>query len=340
MSIRLAVGPALSAAVARNRRAPSGERGRASGPTGGRRRLVRSTDKEVPTRERESPYRISPRTERCHSPWVSGSCNIARRVRRLTTTGFPIDTTTAEHSMAEEITRTAPPASIAARRRLSSATATTQQTVTIPLEQVQAFTSMQARLAQLESEQRSREQATQQEQARILAQKGEVENALRMLREQSEQQVQAERSEAHAGRGSGQEVRPGWRAFPRLGRLQPGPRRRGATHPALAKSVPGRCARRLLRRPHSDVPVGRRFRAPAAREARIRPFRPGPEPGRWYRRCSAVGPGAAEPPAEPAQAPQPKNMGEAVILHMQSMQKAQGDPRANISLPMGLKAVR
>lgn len=77
---------------------------------------------------------------------------------------------------------------------LSPATATSQHTVTIPLEQVQAFTAMQARLAQLESEQRSREQATQQDQARILAQKGEVENALRMLREQSEQQVQAERT--------------------------------------------------------------------------------------------------------------------------------------------------
>ena len=77
---------------------------------------------------------------------------------------------------------------------LSSATATTQQTVTIPLEQIQAFTNMQARLAQLESEQRSREQTAQQEQARILAQKGEVENALRMLRDQSEQQVQSERA--------------------------------------------------------------------------------------------------------------------------------------------------
>ena len=77
---------------------------------------------------------------------------------------------------------------------VSSASTTTQQTVTIPLEQIQAFTSMQARLAQLESEQRSREQSAQQEQARVLAEKGQVENALRMLRDQSEQQVQAERA--------------------------------------------------------------------------------------------------------------------------------------------------
>ena len=70
-----------------------------------------------------------------------------------------------------------------------SPTATTQQTVTIPLEQLQTFTSIQARLAEMEAAQRTQQEAAQQEQARILAQKGEVENALRMLREQSEQHV-------------------------------------------------------------------------------------------------------------------------------------------------------
>src|SRR6185437_8107552 len=74
-----------------------------------------------------------------------------------------------------------------------SPTATTQQTVTIPLEQLQAFTSIQARLAEMEAAQRAQQEAAQQEQARILAQKGEVENALRMLREQSEQTLNAER---------------------------------------------------------------------------------------------------------------------------------------------------
>ena len=74
-----------------------------------------------------------------------------------------------------------------------SPTATTQQTVTIPLEQLQAFTSIQARLAEMEAAQRTQQEAAQQEQARILAQKGEVENALRMLREQSEQTLSAER---------------------------------------------------------------------------------------------------------------------------------------------------
>lgn len=41
------------------------------------------------------------------------------------------------------------------------------------------------------------------------------------------------------------------------------------------------------------------------------------------------------PAADPAL--QPRNMGEALILHMQSFQKAQGDARANMGLPMGLR---
>jgi hypothetical protein len=68
------------------------------------------------------------------------------------------------------------------------------QTVTIPLEQLQTFTSIQARLAQIEADNRQREQQAQQEQAAILAKKGEVENALNLLRQQSEQQLANERA--------------------------------------------------------------------------------------------------------------------------------------------------
>ena len=49
---------------------------------------------------------------------------------------------------------------------------------------------------------------------------------------------------------------------------------------------------------------------------------------------------AQTPPAGPIPGPQPRNMGEAVILHMQGIQKAQGDARANMNLAMGLKAAR
>jgi hypothetical protein len=68
------------------------------------------------------------------------------------------------------------------------------QTVTIPLEQLQTFTAVQARLANLEAEQRDREQKAQQDQATIMAKKGEVENALNLLRQQSEQQLANERA--------------------------------------------------------------------------------------------------------------------------------------------------
>lgn len=67
--------------------------------------------------------------------------------------------------------------------------AATQQTVTLPLEQLQALMSMQARLADMESAQRAQQEAAQREQAALLMQKGQLEEGLRLLREQSEQQI-------------------------------------------------------------------------------------------------------------------------------------------------------
>ena len=222
----------------------------------------------------------------------------------------------------------------------SSATATTQQTVTIPLEQIQAFTSMQARLAQLESEQRSREQTAQQEQARILAQKGEVENALRMLRDQSEQQVQAERTrlvhlEERAKRyaldgelsralSACNLVPGGAEQLTQLWRNQFTVESQGdsfAVRTPTFQSVGEFVSQQLARTEYSHF---------------VRAQNPGGGTG-------GVQPSAQTPPSTPAnsvQLPQPKNMGEAVILHMQSLQKAQGDPRSNMSLSMGLKAAQ
>ncbi len=223
---------------------------------------------------------------------------------------------------------------------LSPATATSQHTVTIPLEQVQAFTAMQARLAQLESEQRSREQATQQDQARILAQKGEVENALRMLREQSEQQVQAERTrftqiedrakryaldgELSRALSACNLVPNGTEQLTQLWRNQFLVETQGdsfAVRTPTFQSV-GEFVHQQLAKPEFAHFV--RAQNPGGGTGGVQP--------------SAQSPPSS--PANPALMPQPKNMGEAVILHMQSMQKAQGDPRANISLPMGLKASR
>jgi hypothetical protein len=245
--------------------------------------------------------------------------------------------------MAEEMTSTsATSASIVQplAPTLSSATATTQQTVAIPLEQVQAFTTMQARLAQLESEHRSREQAIQQEQARAAAEKGDVEKALRLLREQSDQQVQAERA--------------------RLTQVEERAKRYaldGELSRALSACnlVPGG-AEQLTQLWRSQFLVDAQGDSFAVRTPTFQSVGDfvhqqlaRPEYAHFVRAQNPGGGTGGLPPsaqtlpstpANPAQMPQPKNMGEAVILHMQNMQKAQGDPRANISLPMGLKAVR
>lgn len=219
-----------------------------------------------------------------------------------------------------------------------SPTATTQQTVTIPLEQLQAFTSIQARLAEMEAAQRSQQEAAQQEQARILAQKGEVENALRMLREQSEQTLSAERQ--------------------RLVQIEDRAKRYaldGEVSRALAAHslVPGGAEQlALLWRSQFVVDTqGDSFAVRTPTFQSVGEFvsqqLARPEYAHFVRASTQGGTATGQtvqaaqtPPANPAPATQPRNMGEAVILHMQGLQKAQGDARANLSLPMGLRAAR
>jgi len=69
------------------------------------------------------------------------------------------------------------------------------QTVTIPLETLTAFTAMQARLAQVEAQNLAREQQAQQEQATILAKKGDVEAALALLRTESDRTINGVRAD-------------------------------------------------------------------------------------------------------------------------------------------------
>ncbi len=72
--------------------------------------------------------------------------------------------------------------------------APTPQTVTIPLEQLQAFTNIQARLAEHESACAARPRSRSgSEQPRILAERGNLQDALRQLRDHSEQQLNTER---------------------------------------------------------------------------------------------------------------------------------------------------
>ena len=77
--------------------------------------------------------------------------------------------------------------------------------VPIPHEQLQSLMASQTRLAQLEAEARQREEAATAEQARLLAAKGQVEEALKSIQQQSEAKLAAEaqarmRSEERAKR--------------------------------------------------------------------------------------------------------------------------------------------
>ena len=104
--------------------------------------------------------------------------------------------------------RTQPPRRSPRPRRRRRRAGASAQTVTIPLEQLQTFTSVQARLAQMEADQRSRDEAARAEQVKLLAQKGEIENALRIQREEAQKQLDAERAQPRRRRGAGEAVRP------------------------------------------------------------------------------------------------------------------------------------
>jgi hypothetical protein len=211
------------------------------------------------------------------------------------------------------------------------------QTVTIPVEQLQAFTGVQARLAQLEAEQRNREAAAQQEQAKILAQKGEVENALRMLREQSEQQVQVERAKLSATEDRA-------KRYALEGELS---RVLGSQN--LVSGGADQLSR-LWRQEFHVQAEGESFvvRTPTFQSVNefVQSQLARPEYAHFVRSTNQGGTAGTTgghhvpptTPPNPSLPPQPKTMGEAVILHMQSIRDKDGvDPRMNLSAAMGLK---
>lgn len=68
--------------------------------------------------------------------------------------------------------------------------------VSIPMEQLQAFTTIQTRLAEIEDRQRREASEAQRREAELLAERGNLQEGLRQLREQSEQALAAERERA------------------------------------------------------------------------------------------------------------------------------------------------
>jgi hypothetical protein len=214
------------------------------------------------------------------------------------------------------------------------------QTVTIPLEQLQTFTSVQARLAQMEADQRARDAATTAEHVKLLAAKGEIEKALLTQREDGQKNLDAERAIRAA-----LEVRAKRYALD------------GEVSRVLASQplVPGGAEQltQLWRDQFVVEPQGDSFqvRTPAfqsvgdfvkANLARpeyahfIRASNPG---GGTAGAISSAASDAPTAPANPAVAPQPKNFGEAIIMQMEQIQRGQPvDARRNTAVAMGLNS--
>jgi len=211
------------------------------------------------------------------------------------------------------------------------------QTVTIPLEQLQTFTSIQARLAQVEAEQRVRDDAARVEQVKLLAQKGEIENALRIQREQAEQQLNAERSQRAA-------IEERAKRYALDGELS-----RVLASQAL---VPGGAEQltQLWRNQFTVEAQGDSFAVRTPTFQSVNDFVAAqlaqPHYAHFIRSTNQGGTagttGAHQadptPPVHPGAPPVPKTLGEAVILHMQSLKGgATTDPRLDLSQPMGLR---
>ena len=214
--------------------------------------------------------------------------------------------------------------------------------VTIPLEQLQTFTAIQSRLAQLEEDTRKRDDAARSEQVKLLAAKGEVENALRIQREQAESQLNMEktklatveeRAKRYALEGELARTLAGY-TF-----VSPAAARQTANELRQAFTVEAQGDSFIVRTP-TFVSVADHVAAQLAT----------PEFAHFLRSTNgggtAGGPtsGAASPPsppANPAAPPVPKTLGEAVILHMQSLKaNASADPRFDLSAPMGLRRAK
>ena len=211
------------------------------------------------------------------------------------------------------------------------------QTVTIPLEQLQTFTSVQARLAQLEAEQRSRDESARAEQVKLLAAKGEIENALRMQREEAQKALDMERS----SRAAVEERAKRYALDGEVSRVL-------SSQPL----VPGGAEQltQLWRSQFVVEPQGDSFTVRTPTFQSVGDFVQSqlgkPEYAHFIRASNpgggtagATGAHQAAPtsPAAPAAPVHPKNFGEAIILQMQEAQKNQpSDPRLNPSVAMGL----
>jgi hypothetical protein len=217
------------------------------------------------------------------------------------------------------------------------------QTVTIPLEQLQPFTSVQARLAQLEAEQRSRDEAARAEQVKLMAAKGEVENALRIQREEAQKQIDSER----AAKASIEERAKRYALEGELSRVL-------ASQPLVPNGAEQ--LTQLWRNQFTVEPQGDSFTVRTPTFQSVGDFVKSKlaEPGySHFIRAQNPGGGTATPatggggslaaptaPANAAAQPEIKTFSDAIILQVKAMQEARGDKdgRVDPSRGFGLRA--
>ena len=212
----------------------------------------------------------------------------------------------------------------------------TPQTVAIPLEQLNAFTAMQVRLAEVEEEQHHRDEAARTEQVRILAAKGQVEEALRAQREQADRDLQAERM-------SRIEIEERAKRYALDGELA----RTLASQPLVAGGAEQ--LTQLWRDQFLVEPQGNSFTVRTQDFRSVGDFITAqlarPEYSHFLRAQNprgGTGGGTSvqstqTSPANSAPQVEPKNMSEAVLMQIAAMQKVLPDARLNPTVPFGLR---
>jgi len=212
-------------------------------------------------------------------------------------------------------------------------------TVPISQEQLQSFMASQTRLAQLEAEARQREEAAQAEQARLLAAKGQVEEALKTIQQQSDAKLRAEAEQ----RLRAEERAKRYALDNELSKAL-------SMHPLLPGTTDQLTA--ILRGQLQVEAQGDSFvvRTPAFVSAidHVTTTLGKPEFAHFLRPHGAGGAGAGganaapTPPANPTPNAQPKNFGEAIILQMEELAKGAGvsDPKRDMTKSFGLGRVK
>ena len=211
-------------------------------------------------------------------------------------------------------------------------------TVTIPLEQLQAFTAVQARLTQMEADQRQRDEASRAEQVKLLTARGEVEKAMQIQQEESRKALEIERvaratNEERAKRyAKTSELKSTLSKYPLV--------------PAAVDQLASLFERELQVDASGDNYVVRTpqfqtcadFVAAQLASGDYAHFLRASNPNGGTAGGGSSGAASTPTPSATAtQEPPPKNFGEAIVRQMQQVAKEQpSDPRLNPAAAMGL----